>query len=244
MIKGEYFGEKIAKLRPARIMKIVAVVALSALVISFSFRYLSIYNAQEDKITELERALQDLRAAMNVDSVRQYSIQKVIAIVNRFNPNMDSAKKYEIANTIYEMSVKYPNLDLDLICATITHESGRSWDPQVISPAGALGLMQVMPRTGMYIAKYEDISWSSAEDVLFNPVLNIRIGCRYLSSLIDEYNVDGGLAAYNGGEKRAALWVKSGHVDGILWDETSVYVPSIKNIYKQYREMNWSNPQL
>jgi soluble lytic murein transglycosylase-like protein len=96
----------------------------------------------------------------------------------------------------------------------------------------------------MYIAKYEDINWSSAEEVLFNPVLNIRIGCRYLSSLVDEYNVDGGLAAYNGGEKRAALWVKSGHADGILWDETSVYVPSIKSIYKQYREMNWSNPQL
>jgi soluble lytic murein transglycosylase len=244
MIKGEKLGEKIAKLRPAKIMKVVSVVALCALMIGFSFRYLHIYNAQEDKIGELERALQDLRSAMNVDSVRQYSIQKVIAIINRFNPNMDSAKKYEIANTIYEMSVKYPNLDIDLICATITHESARSWNPEVVSQAGAFGLMQVMPTTGMYIAKYEDINWNSAEEVLFNPVFNIRIGCRYLSSLIDEYNVDGGLAAYNGGERRAALWVKSGHADGILWAETSNYVPSVKNIYKQYREMNWSNPRL
>jgi len=244
MIKGETFGEKITKLRPAKIMKVVSVVAACALVIGFSFRYLSIYNAQEDRINELERALQDLRSAMNVDSVRQYSIQKVIAIINRFNPNMDSAKKYEIANTIYEMSVKYSNLDLDLICATITHESGRTWDPEVTSQAGALGLMQVMPMTGMYISKSEDINWSSAEEVLFNPIFNIRIGCRYLSSLVDEYNVDGGLAAYNGGEKRAAMWVKNGYADGILWDETSAYVPSVKNIYKQYREMNWSNPQL
>lgn len=244
MIKGETFGEKTSKLRPAKIMKIVSVVAACALVVGFSFRYLSIYSAQEDKITELERALQDLRSAMNVDSVRQYNIQKVIAIINRFNPNMDSAKKYEIANTIYEMSVKYPKLDIDLICATITHESGRSWNPEVVSHAGAMGLMQVMPTTGMYISKYEDIDWSSPEEVLFNPIFNIRIGCRYLSSLVDEYNVDGGLAAYNGGEKRAAMWVKNNFAAGILWDETSAYVPSVKNIYKQYREMNWSNPQL
>jgi soluble lytic murein transglycosylase len=244
MITGEYLGEKLAKLRPARIMKVVSIVALCALVIGFSFQSFRIYNAQEDKISELERALQDLRAAMNIDSVRQYSIQKVIAIVNRFNPNMDSAKKYEIANTIYEMSVKYPNLDIDLICATITHESARTWNPETVSQAGAMGLMQVMPMTGVYIAKYEDINWSSPEEILFNPVFNIRIGCRYLSSLISEYNVDGGLAAYNGGEKRAALWVKSGHAAGILWDETSFYVPSVKNLYKQYREMNWSNPQL
>lgn len=244
MIKGETFGEKTSKLRPAKIVKIVSVVVACALVIGFSFRYLSIYSAQEDKITELERALQDLRSAMNVDSVRQYNIQKVIAIINRFNPNMDSAKKYEIANTIYEMSVKYPKLDIDLICATITHESGRSWNPEVVSHAGAMGLMQVMPTTGMYISKYEDIDWSSPEEVLFNPIFNIRIGCRYLSSLVDEYSVDGGLAAYNGGEKRAAMWVKNNFAEGILWDETSAYVPSVKNIYKQYREMNWSNPQL
>ncbi len=244
MIKGESYGEKIAKLRPAKIMKIVSVVALCAGMIGFSFRYLRIYNAQETKIDQLERALQDLRSAMNVDSVRQYSIQKVLAIISRFNPNMDSAKKYEIANTIYEMSVKYPKLDIDLICATITHESGRTWNPETVSQAGAMGLMQLMPPTAMYIAKYEDISWSSPEDVLFNPVFNIRIGCRYLSTLVNEYNVDGGLAAYNGGEKRAALWIKNGQAAGILWDETSKYVPSVMGIYKQYREMNWSNPQL
>jgi soluble lytic murein transglycosylase len=244
MMQGEKFGEKLAKLRPAKIMKVAIVITSCVLALGFSFRYLSIYNAQEDKISQLERALQDLRSAMNVDSVRQYSIQKVIAIVNRFNPNMDSATKYEIATTIYDMSVKYPKLDIDLICATITHESGRTWNPDVVSQAGAMGLMQVMPTTGMYISKYEEISWSSPEEILFDPVLNIRIGCRYLSSLVDEYDVDGGLAAYNGGEKRASLWVKSGHAAGILWDETSNYVPSVKNIYKQYREMNWSNPQL
>jgi soluble lytic murein transglycosylase len=239
MLKGDTkLGELFAKLRPAKIIKVVFVMVACLGAIGFSFRYLSVYNSQKDKIGQLERALQELRAAMNVDSVRQYSIQKVLAIITRFNPTMDSGTKYEIANTIYEMSVKYPNLDIDIICATITHESGRTWDPEVVSQAGAMGLMQVMPNTGMYVAQYEGITWKSPEDVLFNPIYNIRIGCRYLSSLVNDYELDGGLAAYNGGAKRASLWIKNDRAAGILWAETSNYVPSVMKLIGQYREMN------
>ncbi len=239
MLKGDTrLGEMLAKIRPAKIFKIIFVMAACLGAIGFSFRYLSVYNSQKDRIGQLERALQELRAAMNVDSVRQYSIQKVIAIINRFNPSMDSGTKYEIANTIYEMSVKYPNLDIDIICATITHESARTWNPEVVSQAGAMGLMQVMPTTGMYVAQYEGITWKSPEEVLFNPIYNIRIGCRYLSTLVGEYELDGGLAAYNGGERRAALWLKNDRAAGILWAETSSYVPSVMKLIDQYREMN------
>ncbi len=239
MLKGDTkIGDLFAKLRPANIIKVLFVMAACLGAIGFSFRYLSVYNSQKDKIGQLERALQELRAAMNVDSVRQYSIQKVLAIINRFNPTMDSGTKYEIANTIYEMSVKYPNLDIDIICATITHESARTWNPEVVSQAGAMGLMQVMPNTGMYVAQYEGITWNSPEDVLFNPIYNIRIGCRYLSSLVSDYELDGGLAAYNGGAKRASLWIKNDRAAGILWAETSNYVPSVMKLRDQYREMN------
>jgi soluble lytic murein transglycosylase len=248
MLKGEKSGEKISGMfssfskgdsgRKARIVKTVLMIAFCLAIAVISFRYFKIYNAQESKINQLERALHELRSAMNVDSVRQYSIQKIISIITRFNPNMDSATKYEIANTIYEMSVKYPNLDIDLICATITHESSRSWNPQVTSHAGAMGLMQIMPTTGMYVAQYEGITWTSEEDILFNPLYNIRIGCRYLSSMISEYDIDGGLAAYNGGERRAALWIKKNRADGILWNETSHYIPSVLKLYDEYRDMN------
>lgn len=248
MLNGEKSGEKTSGMfsnlgkgesrRTASIVKIVFVIAFCLTAGVISFRYFKIYTAQEGKINQLERALHELRSAMNVDSVRQYSIQKIISIITRFNPNMDSALKYEIANTIYEMSVKYPNLDIDLICATITHESSRSWNPKVTSHAGAMGLMQIMPMTGMYVAQYEGISWTSAEDILFNPIYNIRIGCRYLSSMISAYDVDGGLAAYNGGERRAALWIKKNRADGILWNETSNYIPSVLKLYDEYRDMN------
>jgi len=67
--------------------------------------------------------------------------------MNRFNKEMPAAKKQAIADEILEMTLKYPNLDVDLICATITHESDRSWNPKIVSKAGAMGLMQIMPRT-------------------------------------------------------------------------------------------------
>jgi soluble lytic murein transglycosylase len=180
-----------------------------------------------------------LRAALNSDSVREYNIQKIMAIIDNFNNTMPSSLKYDIADEIYKMSIKYDNLDVDLICATITHESALTWSPKIKSEAGAMGLMQIMPATGMYVAGYEDITWTNAEEVLYKPIYNVRLGCRYLSSLIEYFDdVDAGLAAYNGGQKQAALWVASGKSDGILWAETRVYVPAILKLYKEYKSLN------
>jgi len=207
--------------------------------VGFSFKYFADDKTNE-KMVRLERNLNELRAALNSDSIREYNIQKIMAIIDNFNKNISSNQKYEIANEIYNMSIKYDNLDIDLICATITHESAMTWDPKVKSDAGAMGLMQIMPATGMYVASYEDITWTTAEDVLYNSIYNIRIGCRYLSSLIEFFNndVDAGLAAYNGGQKQAALWVASGKSDGILWAETSIYVPAILKLYLEYQSLN------
>ncbi|MBN1349388.1 lytic transglycosylase domain-containing protein [candidate division KSB1 bacterium] len=206
--------------------------------LGFSFKYFHNDETME-KMYKLERTLQDLRAAMNTDSMRQYQIQKIMAIIDNYNKSMPSSEKYEIANEIYKMSIKYSNLDVDLICATITHESALTWNPKVKSDAGAMGLMQVMPTTGLYVASYEEITWTSPEDILYNPIYNIRIGSRYLSSLIEYFDdIDAGLAAYNGGQKQAALWVANGKSEGILWAETRNYVPAVRKLYQEYQGMD------
>jgi soluble lytic murein transglycosylase len=217
-------------------LKILLILFLATTVIGFSFRYFDETDEAARKISQLERALQDIRAAMNADSVRQFNIQKIMSIIDHYNKELISEKKYEIAQEIYEMSIRYTNLDVDLICATITHESGATWNPKVVSNAGAIGLMQIMPVTGMYLAKYEDISWSSPQEILTDPIYNIRMGCRYLSTMINYYDLDGGLAAYNGGEKLAAQWIASHKADGILWAETRDYIPAVKRLYKKYKE--------
>jgi soluble lytic murein transglycosylase-like protein len=169
-----------------------------------------IYRMAFARMEKLGQDVVNLRSAMNIDSVRQYQIQKVMKIIDLHNKGLSATEAYEIANEIYELSLKYTNLNVDLICAVITHESAGTWNPTVVSKANAMGLMQVMPVTGFFLAEYEKITWTSPEDVLFNPMYNLRIGTRLLSALITRYNLDGGLAAYNGGEKQAAIWLANG----------------------------------
>jgi soluble lytic murein transglycosylase-like protein len=198
----------------------------------------AINKQNEMKIAQLEKDILDMRSAISMDSIRQYSIQKVISIIDQYNTKMARYQKYEIAEELYAMTQKYPNLNIDLLCATITHESGGTWDPEVKSQAGAMGLMQIMPATGMFVAAHEEIIWTSAEEILFDPIYNIRIGARYLSSLIKLYDVDGGLAAYNGGEARAALWLGEGKKNGILAKETQRYVPAIQRLYEEFKALS------
>jgi len=219
-------------------MRALLIFVLVVVIFTVVYRFLEIGRVQENpRLSMLEKSLQEIRAAMNVDSVRQTNIQKIMTIINRYNRDMPSAMKYEIADEIYKMSVKYTNLDADLICATITHESGGTWEPEVVSEAGAMGLMQIMPATALWIAYYEGITWTSPEDVLFNPIYNIQIGCRQLSTLIELYDLEGGLAAYNNGEKRAAIWLANNKAKGILWSETSNYIPHVLLLYNQFKEM-------
>ena len=49
------------------------------------------------------------------------------------------------------------------------------------------------------------------------------------------YDLDGGLAAYNGGEKRVGMWLAQNKLDTVLWPETRKYVPSVLELYDEYR---------
>lgn len=190
------------------------------------------YQKPKPEITHSVRALTDM---VEVDRARSAAIGKIQRIIERFNPDMTTATKAKVADSIYEMSIKYPNLDVDLICATITHESARAWEPEVVSRAGAMGLMQIMPRTGKWLSKYEGIEWTTPEEILFDPVYNIRLGTRYLSALIETYDLEGGLAAYNGGGKRAAMWLARNKAEGVLWDETRNYIPLVLKLYDEFK---------
>ena len=189
----------------------------------------------DSELLELEESLKTVEALAQFNNTYQNNEQKIVAIMNRFNKRMSATKKQAIANAILEMTLKYPNLDVDLICATITHESDRSWNPKVVSNVGAMGLMQIMPRTGKWLAKFEGVEWTSTEAILFDPIYNIRLGTCYFSKLINTYNLEGGLAAYNGGWKRAKKWLANDKAEGILWAETSSYIPQVLKLYDEYR---------
>lgn len=197
-----------------------------------------LYEKAVARMEKMDKELVGLRSAMNTDSVRQYKLQKIMKIAREKNPDLNSIEAYDIASEIYEMDIRYSNLDVDLICAVITHESANTWQSNIVSPAGAMGLMQIMPVTGIFLADYEDITWSSPQDVLFNAVYNIRMGCRLLSALIDQYGLDGALAAYNGGERLASRWLANGKDDSYLWKETREYIPAVLSLYDNYQNQS------
>ena len=225
-----------AKKRKGLVLGALLVVFVFTVCLAIAYKYFGLRTSSPDpRIKHLEKSLQDIRAAMNIDSVRQFNIQKIMSIINQYNPDVPSGVKYEIAEEIYNMSLKYTNLDVDLICATITFETASTWKPELVSDAGAMGLMQMMPTSGFLLAYYEGITWTSSEEILFDPIYNIRIGCRYLSALIEQYDLEGGLAAYNDGEKRAALWLSNDKADGILQAETSDYIPQVLSLYESFK---------
>ena len=89
--------------------------------------------------------------------------------------------------------------------ALIRQES--AFRPAVVSPAGAIGLMQVMPATGRLVAQQLGIPAFSPED-LKAPEINVMIGMRYLADRLKTFGQrpELALAAYNAGTSRVVVW--------------------------------------
>jgi soluble lytic murein transglycosylase len=92
------------------------------------------------------------------------------------------------------------------VYAVIRQESAFNKDAR--SPAGALGLMQLMPKTGSLTAKKHNIPLPSTS-LLFEPDKNITIGSAYLKQVMEEYddNIVLASAAYNAGPHRVKRWL-------------------------------------
>ncbi|MDP3877256.1 MAG: transglycosylase SLT domain-containing protein [Methylobacter sp.] len=90
------------------------------------------------------------------------------------------------------------------------------------SAVGALGLMQIMPKTGMQIARELKEKWQS-EQSLFSPDVNVRYGAFYYKKLLNRFQGHAALAAaaYNAGQGRVAKWLPSvGAMPADIWIET------------------------
>ena len=133
-----------------------------------------------------------------------------------------------IENAVQLYSNKY-DVDPNLVKAIIKVES--NFDPNVVSSAGAKGLMQLMPEN------CEDLSVSDP----FNIEQNIDGGVRHIKEYLDRYdgNVEMALMAYNGGHTRMMnRGVKS--IDDIykMPKETQNYVPKVMSYYRGFSNGN------
>jgi soluble lytic murein transglycosylase len=124
-------------------------------------------------------------------------------------------------------------LDAALIAAVIFRESG--FDVDAVSSSGAVGLMQVLPDTGLAIAELTGGREFRTDD-LYDPEINVRYGSFYLRRLLRKYNGDVplALAAYNAGQSNVDEWLRNGQ--GILFPETREYVDDVVELQARYRE--------
>jgi soluble lytic murein transglycosylase len=98
----------------------------------------------------------------------------------------------------WPVPVPVPPENAALVLGIMRQES--NFDPAVVSPAGAQGLMQVMPATARTV--------SAGRADLFDPSANTRIGGAYLQRLLDAFPAPAeAVAAYNAGPNRVRAWL-------------------------------------
>ncbi len=137
-----------------------------------------------------------------------------------------------------------------LIYAIIRQES--AFRSQVISPVGAHGLMQLMPKTAQHVARREHISYQGTRD-LFSSKKNINLGTAYLSELAKRFENNPLLmvAAYNAGPHQVKRWLKTHPIkeidiwiDTLPWAETRNYLKSVMAFYAVYQHRLHKTPSL
>ncbi|MBI5587005.1 MAG: transglycosylase SLT domain-containing protein [Deltaproteobacteria bacterium] len=131
-------------------------------------------------------------------------------------------------------------VDPCLVAAVMREES--SFNPKAVSVTGALGLMQIMPSTGMFVAKELGRAGFEPKELL-NPETNIRIGSWYLWYLGRKYNNDIVLtiAGYNAGPGAVKRWQETlpsefdEFIESIPYTETRNYAKRVLKSYNEFR---------
>jgi soluble lytic murein transglycosylase len=140
---------------------------------------------------------------------------------------------------VKEQSTRY-TLDPYLVVALIREES--AFGERVVSRAGAVGLMQLLPRTADQIVNAAGGTGGSAS--LESPAANIKLGTRYLATMLEEFkgNWTLALAAYNAGPHHVRRWLETrGYrsddefIEEIPFLETQQYVKRVLGSYYRYR---------
>lgn len=146
---------------------------------------------------------------------------------------------YKYSEYVNTFSEEY-NVDPLLVLSVIKAES--NFDEKAVSIRDAKGLMQIMDNTGAWIAEEIGINYF-LPSMLFDPELNIEMGCWYLANLEKEFtDLDLIIAAYNGGSGNVNKWLKDEKYskDGeelnyIPFPETKKYVDKVKTNYSIYK---------
>ncbi len=164
---------------------------------------------------QASRSLAGVKESIRVDHAREllgerynksvvFKVEKrpgleknILATVEERLPKRFKSQAHSVAETIIKESAKH-SLDPYFVMAVISGES--SFNPLARGPVGEIGMMQIRPKTGEWMAKIVKMNWKG-DKMLQDPIANIKLGTAYLAWLRKKFDHHGQLylAAYNMG---------------------------------------------
>lgn len=124
---------------------------------------------------------------------------EILKYLRKYSSNLEIEEAKMLADLIRKECKRY-NLNPFLVLAIIKVES--SFNPMAVSSKGAVGLMQMMPETAMYLAPKKGINIDD-ESIIADPLVNVELGIYYFYKLLKRYNkLESALFAYNYGPGR------------------------------------------
>jgi soluble lytic murein transglycosylase len=166
-------------------------------------------------------------------------------------PNFDSRKISDVPVAAWKALYPLPyeaalrreaaKNDFDPMFAAGLIRQESTFQADAVSHANAIGLMQVLPKTGKLLAKQLKVRYT--KNRLFEPDYNIELGMVYIASLVRQTGaLEYAAAAYNAGEDRIALWKAERNydeipelVESIPFTETREYVQVVLRNTEVYR---------
>lgn len=137
---------------------------------------------------------------------------------------------------IYTRHALATGIDWTLLLAVSRQES--LFRASARSPAGAVGLMQLMPETGRIVAQSRSVEIGDINATLSFPETNINLGSLYLQNLSVEFHefVPAILSAYNSGAYTTQTWLKRRYQeDPLLWVELIPFAETREYVKKVWR---------
>jgi soluble lytic murein transglycosylase len=203
--------------------------------------------ASADEVARREISLEGAAAALEAGAAAD-----AIELVQSGTGGRDGVRPGELPLRYLRLLVPAPSakdivaaaresrLEPHLVASIALEES--AFNPLAVSPVGARGLLQVMPATGAELARGMGIRPFDSQR-LYEPALNLRLGCAYFRRLVDQLGgVPPALAAYNAGATRAKRWEAPGddadperYVERIPVPVTRSYVKRILANVRLYR---------
>ena len=169
-----------------------------------------------------------------------YGKSVALSMMDELNNHLELRFPLAYQEVIQQQAQKY-KFSPALVYAIIRQES--AFREEIISPAGAYGLMQLLPITAQTTAKREKIVLIDKQQ-LFIPQKNIELGVAYLHQLspIMHSNIVLIAGAYNAGPKQIKAWLKNHQTDSLdiwieslPWLETRNYIKNIIAFYAVYQ---------